>query len=78
MTKRKHKRRLAARTIWLIVLGYFILGAIVGVLFLQQLTAGAERPASGEPSIQNAWGLFPVVVMLWPIFLIIWLVRALR
>lgn len=78
MTKRKHKRRLAARTIWLLVLGYFILGAIVGALFLQQLTAGAARPTTGEPSIQNAWGLFPVVVMLWPIFLIIWLVRALR
>ncbi|MEZ4396561.1 MAG: hypothetical protein R3C71_06610 [Candidatus Krumholzibacteriia bacterium] len=77
MSKRKRKRRLRPRTIWWLVLGYFVLGAVVAALFLQQMTAGAPRVGAGEPSINNAWGLFPLVVMLWPIFLVVYVVRAL-
>ena len=54
MSKRKRKRRLRPRTIWWLVLGYFVLGAVVAALFLQQMTAGAPRVGAGEPSIP--WG----------------------
>jgi len=77
MTKRKRKRRLKPRTIWLLVLGYFLVGSVLAALFLQQLTAGAAPATPGQPSLNNAWALFPVVVMLWPIFVIVWLVKAL-
>jgi hypothetical protein len=78
MTKRKHKRRLRPRTIWLLVLGYFIVGSVTAAFFMQQLTAGAQPAVPGQPTLNNAWGLFPVVVMLWPIFLVVMLVKALR
>ncbi len=78
MTKRKRKRRLRPRTVWLLVLGYFIVGTAIAMLFLQQLTASAGPAPPGQPSLNNAWGLFPLVVMLWPIFLVILIVKALR
>jgi hypothetical protein len=77
MTKRKRKRRLRPRTIWLLVLGYFLVGGVIAALFLQELTAGTTPAAPGQPSLNNAWGLFPIVVMLWPLFLIVWLLKAL-
>jgi hypothetical protein len=78
MSKRKHKRRLKPRTIWILVVAYFVVGGVIAALFLQQLAAGVKPAGPGEASLNNAWGLFPVVVMLWPVFLIIWLVKALR
>lgn len=77
MSKRKRKRRPRPRTVWLLVLGYFVLGAIVAALFLQQMTTGVAQPSGGEPTVNNAWGLFPLIVMLWPIFLVIYILRAL-
>ncbi len=77
MSKKKSKRRkLKTRTIWILVLSYMVLGAVVATLFLQQTTAGAEIGAPGQANLNNAWGLFPLIVLVWPIFLVIFLIRA--
>lgn len=73
---KKRKRRFKARTIWMMVLAYFIAGGIVAALFLQGISADAEIAGPGEPSLNNAWGLFPLIVLLWPVFLVVMVVRA--
>ena len=76
MGKKKRKRRFKARTIWAMVLAYFIVGGVVATLFLQGMTSGADPGGAGQPSLSNAWALFPLVAMLWPAFLLWMLVRA--
>lgn len=76
MGKRKKKRGPGARVVWSLVLGYLILGGIVAVLFLQQIAAGADPAPAGGPSLNNAWGLFPLIVLLWPIFLVVMILKA--
>ncbi len=74
---RKRKRRFKARTIWMMVLAYFIAGGVVATLFLQDVVGDGTGTATGEPSLNNAWGMFPLVVIIWPVFLVVMIVRAL-
>ncbi len=77
MGKRKKKRKLSPRTSWLLVLGYFILGVVVAALFLSQVSTGSQPVDPDEASLYNAWGLFPLVVLLWPVFRIVLVIKAL-
>jgi hypothetical protein len=76
MGKRKKKRKLGPRMTWSLVLGYFILGIVVAALFLSQVNSGAEPVNPDEASLYNAWGLFPLVVLLWPVFLVVLIIKA--
>lgn len=77
MTKRKKKRKLKAWTIWSLIIGYVVAGAIVAVLYLSRNAPDAEDVNVAQQGLSNAWGLFPIIVMLWPIFLVIFIVQML-
>ncbi len=76
MGKRKKKRGPSARMVWSLVLGYLIIGGVVATLFLQQVGSGADPAPGADPTLNNAWGLFPLIVLLWPIFLIVMIVKV--
>ncbi len=76
MGKRKRKRKLSPRLTWLLVLGYFTLGVVVAALFLSQVNTPAQPVDPDEASLYNAWGLFPLVVLLWPVFMIVLIIKA--
>ncbi len=71
MGKKKKRARFGARTIWMMIIGYLVLGVITALIYLSR---NAPDPAYVDMSSQgmtNPWALFPVVVMLWPIFVVV-------
>ena len=76
MARKKKKPRLRARSIWLLVIGY----TIIGVLFtLYYMNAHAPDPTRVEAGA-NPMGLgslFPIIVILWPLFVIIHIIQVL-
>jgi hypothetical protein len=77
MAKKKKKRKLKPRTIWLLSISYFVIGFLVAILFLNSISP--ETEVVENDNTQNArtspWMLFPVVVMLWPIFVVVMIAR---
>jgi hypothetical protein len=76
LSKKRKKRRISPRTAWILTIGYFVLGFIVAVLFLNSVdpqTAPGTDPNTGIPS--TPWIMFPLVVIFWPVFLGIMLWR---
>lgn len=75
MSRKKKKSRIGARTAWILFTAYMVAGIVVAILFL----GSSETPATAATSPQDAaaspWALFPVVALLWPIFLVILIVR---
>jgi len=75
VSRKKKKSRISARTAWLLFIGYMVAGIVVAILFLgpsETPTAAATDP---QAAAANPWALFPVVALLWPIFLAILIVR---
>ncbi len=77
MSRKKKKARFKPRTIWAMVIGYMVVGAIVAILYLGQQVPDPELIDASAPPGSNPWALFPVFVMLWPIFLVILIVKLL-
>ena len=78
MTKKKKKGRISTKSAWMLTLAYFVVGFVVSILFLNSVDptteAGAD-PNTGLPG--SPWLLFPIVVIIWPVFLVIMIWRAL-
>ncbi len=76
MAKRKKKSKLSARAVWSLLIAYVVAGVVVAILYLNRNAPGSEDVDAVQQGLSNAWGLFPIVVILWPIFLIVLLVQA--
>ena len=77
MGKKKKRARFKPRTIWAMVIGYIVIGAIVAMIYLGQQAPDPQLLDGSAPPGANPWALFPVFVMLWPIFLVVLIVKLL-
>jgi hypothetical protein len=75
MAKRKKRSRFRARTIWAMIISYLVLGVILALIYLEQNAPEASITDANAQVQPTAWALFPIVVMLWPLFLVILLVQ---
>ena len=75
MAKKKKKRRLRARSIWLLVIGYTILGVLFTLYYLNAHAPDPTQVESGA-SPMGLGSLFPIIVILWPLFLIIHIIQV--
>ena len=75
MAKRKKRSRFRARTIWAMIISYLVLGVILALIYLGQNAPEASITDASAQVQPNAWALFPIIVMLWPLFLVILLVQ---
>lgn len=75
MAKKKKKRKLKPRTIWSLFIAYFLAGIIVAILYLNHNAPDPDTANAAQQGATSAWGLFPILVMLWPVFLVILLIQ---
>ena len=62
MAKKKKKRKLRARTLWTLSIGYFLAGFVVAVFYLNQNAPSADEVEAAQQGMNNAWGLLPIIV----------------
>ena len=77
MGKKKKRARFSARTIWAMFIGYMVIGAIVAIVYLGRKAPDPELIDATTAAGSNPWALFPVFVLLWPIFLAILILQSL-
>ncbi|MCP4547374.1 MAG: hypothetical protein GY835_13030 [bacterium] len=77
MGKKKKRRKLKTRTIWILLSSYMIVGVVVALFVLNNHTSDPVQTEAGQQAASGAGTVFPLIVMLWPIFVVIHLIRIL-
>ena len=76
MSKKKKRRRIKPRVAWMLLIGYVVLGLVVALFWLNRHAPNSDQIDAVRQGMANPWGLVPIIVMLWPIFLVIMLYQA--
>jgi hypothetical protein len=77
VSRKKKKSRISVRTAWVLFVAYIVVGMVVAILFLGPSETGTATATSPQDAAMSPWALFPLVALLWPIFLVIMIVRQL-